>query len=123
MERNYKLFNNIINQKDFEAECNPLGIEVGQMEDEIKPYNKIPNKIQVLLGEELRRPFVYKAVLVSEDGIKSKLRRKNEMITQYVEGIMQMAQLEAQQTVAKQQEQNGEISPEQAQQMQEQAQQ
>lgn len=27
---NYQLYNNILNQKDFERECNPLGIEVGQ---------------------------------------------------------------------------------------------
>lgn len=123
MEKNYKLFNNILNQKDFEAECNPMGIEVGQLEDEIKPYNKIPNKIQVLLGEELRRPFVYKAVLVSEDGIKSKLRRKNEMLKQYVDGVTKMAQLEAQQIVAKQQQEEGQISPEQRQQKEQEAQQ
>lgn len=123
METNYKLFNNILNQKDFEAECNPMGIEVGQMEDEIKPYNKIPNKVQVLLGEELRRPFVYKAVLVSEDGIKSKLRRKNDMIKDYVQGILRVAQLEAQQQVTAQQQQQGQIPPEQAQQQQQQTQQ
>ena len=42
---NYQLFNNVLNQEDFEKECNPFGINVGQFKDEIKPYNKIPNKI------------------------------------------------------------------------------
>lgn len=123
MEKNYKLFNNILNQKDFEAECNPLGIQVGQIEDEIKPYNKIPNKVQVLLGEELRRPFSYKAVLLSEDGIKSKLKKRDDMLEQYINAMMQQAQMEAQQIVMQQQAQQGEIPPEQAQQMQQQIQQ
>ena len=81
---NYQLFNNILNQKDFELECEPMGLEVGQYEDEVKPFNKTYNKIQVLLGEELARPFKYKAVLTNADGIKSKLTHRDELLKQYV---------------------------------------
>lgn len=81
---NYQLYNNILNQADFERECNPMGINVGQFKDEIQPYNKIYNKIQVLLGEELARPFKYRAYLLNEDGIKSKLTYQNELLKKYV---------------------------------------
>lgn len=86
---NYQLYNNILNQKDFERECNPLGIEVGQFADEIQPYNKTYNKIQVLLGEELKRPFNYKAVLVNSEGIKTKLAHRDKLLREYVNGQIQ----------------------------------
>jgi len=81
---NYQLYNNLLNQKDFERECNPLGIEVGQFKDEIQPYNKTYNKVQVLLGEELRRPFNYRAILVNPDGVKSKLAHRDDLLRNYV---------------------------------------
>lgn len=84
MLSNYQLYNNILNQKDFERECNPFGIEIGQFKDYIQPYNKTPNKIQVLLGEEVKRPFTYKTVLVNDDGIRAKQEYKNQMLRQFL---------------------------------------
>jgi hypothetical protein len=80
---NYLLFNNVLDQKDFERELDPYGIEIGQLKDEIKPYNKTYNKIQVLLGEELARPFNYRAVLTNADGIKSKLEFRNALLRNF----------------------------------------
>ena len=84
MLSNYQLFNNVLNQKDFERECEPFGFEIGTYQDAIKPFNKTYNKIQVLLGEELRRPFKYRAVLINEDGIKSKLKHRDDLLRKYV---------------------------------------
>lgn len=81
---NYQLYNNVLNQVDFEKECNPLGLSIGQFQDTIQPYNKTYNKIQVLLGEELRRPFNYKVVLINDDGIKSKLAHRDKLLKEYV---------------------------------------
>jgi len=89
MLTNYKLFNNQIDQKDFERELNPLGIEVGQFKDNIEPYNKAYNKIQVLLGEELKRPLNFRTVLVNSDGIKSKQMHKDMMLRQFIEADIQ----------------------------------
>lgn len=86
---NYRLYNNQLDQKDFERECNPLGLEVGQFQDAIQPYNKTYNKIQVLLGDELKRPFNFRAVLVNADGIRSKLEKRDSMIRNYVYAKMQ----------------------------------
>jgi hypothetical protein len=84
MLSNYRLYNNFIDQKDLERECNPLGLEVGQYRDEVQPYNKTYNKIQVLLGDELRRPFNFKAVLTNSEGIRSKLAYKDTLLRNFV---------------------------------------
>ena len=86
---NYQLYNNILNQRDFERECNPMGLEVGQYEDEIQPYNKTYNKIQVLLGEELKRPFNYKVALVNSNGVRSKMNKRDELLHAYISSQVQ----------------------------------
>lgn len=57
MLSNYQLYNNELNQADFEKECNPLNIDIGAFKDTIQPYNKTYNKIQVLLSEEIKTSF------------------------------------------------------------------
>lgn len=84
MLSNYQLYNNVINQKDFESTFNPLGLQVGQFKDEVQPYNKAYNKIQVLLGDELARPIDYRVVLSSESGVAAKLAHKNKLLRDYV---------------------------------------
>lgn len=84
-QSNYLLYNNVINQEDFERECNPLGIEVGQFKDNIKAYNKTYNKIQVLLGEELKRKMDFRAIIVNSDGIKQKETMRTELLRNFVE--------------------------------------
>lgn len=86
---NYQLYNNQLNQADFARECNPLGLDVGQFADEIQPYNKTYNKIQVLLGEELRRPFNFRTILVNSEGVRSKLAHRDALIRQFVEAQVQ----------------------------------
>lgn len=89
MISNYRLFNNELDQRDFERECEPLGLDVGAFQDEIQPYNKTYNKIQVLLRDEFSRPFNYKAVLVNADGIKSKLSHQDYLLRQYISAQLQ----------------------------------
>lgn len=84
MLSNYQLFNNVINQKDFEADCNRFGIEIGSFQDNIRPYNKTYNKIQVLLGEELALPVTFQSIITNSEGIKTKLMVKNNMLRDYV---------------------------------------
>lgn len=91
MYSNYQLFNNQLNQKDYERECEPFGLEVGQYKDEVQPYNKTYNKIQKLLGDELLRPLNYKAVLTSAEGIKSKMSYHNYLLRQHALAKIQSA--------------------------------
>lgn len=106
---NYDLFNNKIYQEDFERECNALGIQVGQFVDEVKPYNKTPNKIGVLLGEELLRPFNYRPLLINSEGIKTKQAAFTEtlrgLILQNVEQLVQAVRSRYDQNVPEQERQ------------------
>ena len=84
MLANYQLYGNIINQHDFESVFNPLGIDIGQAGDKIQPYNHCYNIINVLLGEELKRPFNAKAILMNEDGFNERQMMKTKLLRQYV---------------------------------------
>lgn len=86
---NYRLYNNQLDQKDFERECNPLGLELGQFQDAIQPYNKTYNKIQVLLSDESKRPFNFRTVLTNAEGIRSKLQYRDSMIRNYIYSKLQ----------------------------------
>lgn len=106
---NYQLFNNILNQADFERECNPMGLDVGQFKDEVKPFNKAYNKIQVLLGEELKRPFNYRPILINSEGIKTKMFNRDQqlknIIKKDIQDLIQLMQEAA----------NGQADPEEVQ--------
>lgn len=89
MLSNYRLYNNELDQKDLERECNPLGLDVGQFKDLVQPYNKTYNKIQRLLGDELRRPFNYKAVLVDSGSVRQKLEVRDTQVKNYIYAQLQ----------------------------------
>lgn len=89
MLANYQLYNNILNQADFERECNPLGLDVGKFKDNIQPYNKTYNKIQVLLGEELKRRFNFRAVLTNSEAVNVKQAKQTQQIRSIVEAEVQ----------------------------------
>ena len=90
MLSNYRLFNNQLDQEDFREYCDSLGIkkEIGAIAHEIKPYNKTYNKINVLLGEEYKRPDNQKVVLVNAEGVKSKTEYKNKLYRQTIQAAI-----------------------------------
>lgn len=119
MVSNYMLYNNVINQQDFERECNPLGLTVGEFKDEIKPYNKTYNKIQVLLGEELKRPFDYSVVVSDTESIRSKMMEHDKIMQEKSAGLMSKIQAIISQYLGRTQGEQGQLTPEEEQQMQE----
>ena len=94
---NYRLFNNQLDQKDFERDCNAMGIEAGQWKDEVLPYNKTYNKIQVLLGEELKRPFKFTVALTNASGIRKKEKAKTDMLQNWIEATVEQYGIQVQQ--------------------------
>lgn len=92
----YDLYLSKINQQDFQKECNPFGIAGSLPEDEIKAYNKIYTKVHVLLGELLSRPTSFRTVAVDRNSISDKLRKKREMLIDFILGQSEMdpAQIE-----------------------------
>lgn len=101
---NYMLYNNMLDQRDFEREANPLGIEVGQLKDEVKAYNKTYTKIDYLLGEEAKRPFNYRTVLKGEEGYNVRRKKKIELQYQYLSNAIQQEMMRIQEQVQAQSE-------------------
>ena len=66
MKVNYDLFNNIIDVSDFEYVCKPFGAGEDGFELPAKMVNRdiLSNKIKVILGMEMRRPFDYKFLAI-----------------------------------------------------------
>lgn len=97
MLSNYRLYNNQLDQEDFREYCDSLGIkkEIGAVAHEIKPYNKTYNKINVLLGEEYRRPDNQKVVLINAEGVKSKAEYKNKLYKQAIQAAIEQERLKA----------------------------
>lgn len=89
MLSNYKLYNNELDPEDFKRECNPLGIDVGQIEDEIQPYNKAYNKINRLIGEEAKRGLDHRVILVGEEGVNVRMAEKTRLLHELVDGKIQ----------------------------------
>jgi hypothetical protein len=98
MLSNYRLFNNQLDQSDFRDYCDSIGIKesIGAKIHDIKAYNKTYNKINVLLGEEFRRPDTQRVVLVNPEGVRSKLEKRKEMYKEYIQAEVQMAVLAVQ---------------------------
>lgn len=90
MYRCYKLYNNEVEQEDFDADFNPMGIDIGQKKDLIMPYNKIHNKVNVLIGELIKRPFNVRAYLAGAEGAEALEGTKEELIQQAIMAELQM---------------------------------
>jgi len=115
---NYQLYNNILNQRDFENELNPMGLEVGKFKDSIKPYNKTTNKINVLLGEESKRPLDFRTTVLDQEGVNSKIIQRDLDISDHVEDLLEQAnklirEHHAEEFRAMQQQQQSQQNPDQ----------
>jgi hypothetical protein len=96
---NYRLYNNDISQELFEKVCNPLGIDIGQYDEEVLPYNKTYQKIDVLLGEEYKRGINYTLALLNHKAIEDKDQELRDLYLQYIQEVVgktiDIAQLQA----------------------------
>jgi hypothetical protein len=70
--------------------CNKLGINIGQLEDEVMAFPKLHNKGNVLKGEYIKRNTQLKAVLLSAKAIKDKNKQMFEAIRNSVEEKVQI---------------------------------
>ena len=108
----YKLYNNEIDQDDFVRWCQPYGIDVGQYQEEVMPFNKIPNKANILIGEEIIRGESYKPLLISQKDIIEKTDEMRKLTKEYVDSEIMKAMEKARMMM-------GEISEEEYQELEE----
>ena len=83
MYDNYAFHNNKIDQTDLQKYCDPMNLDVGTGRDFIQCFNKTPNKIQILKGEELKRPWAYHIIDFSENATNEITREKNRSLREW----------------------------------------
>jgi len=92
---NYDLFNGILDPEDFEHVVNPYGFKEGEFPATLQHYDIISPKINLLLGEEVRRPFNFRAVSVNEEAISEMEIGEKKAITaaytEYIKSIVEGA--------------------------------
>lgn len=125
MKVNYDLYNNIIDLSDFEYVCKPFGAGQEGFELPAKMVNRdiISNKIKVILGMEMRRPFEYKVLAVNPEATTRKEqeefgRMRDYVISEIMSPIKQKLEMQQAEELKGQQ-----LTPEEQQQIQAQTQQ
>lgn len=109
----YNLYNSIFDEKDFKRITNPFKVEDG-FPATPQDFNIIRPKVDLLIGEETKRPMNFRVVRTSQEAASDLMEKEKELIMQYIMAAItsRMSPEEAQQF--QQQLQNGEVMPPEA---------
>ena len=113
MQTYYNLYNSIFDEKDFKRITNPFKVEDG-FPASPQDFNIIRPKVDLLIGEETKRPMNFQVVRTSQEATSELMDKEKEMLMQYIMAAItaRMSPEEAQQF--QQQLQNGEVMPPEA---------
>lgn len=106
----YNLYNSIFDDKDFKSITNPFKVEDG-FPATPHDFNIIRPKVDLLIGEETKRPLNFRVIRTSQEATSEMQEKEKQMILQYIEAAItaKMSPEEAQQF--QEQLQSGEIMP------------
>ena len=109
----YNLYNSIFDEKDFKRITNPFKVEDG-FPATPQDFNIIRPKVDLLIGEETKRPMNFRVVRTSQEAASELMDKEKEMLMQYMMAAVtsKMGPEEAEQF--QQQLANGEIMPPEA---------
>ena len=113
MQTYYNLYNSIFDEKDFKRITNPFKVEDG-FPASPQDFNIIRPKVDLLIGEETKRPMNFQVVRTSQEATSELMDKEKEMLMQYIMAAItaRMSPEEAQQF--QQQLQSGEVMPPEA---------
>ena len=113
MQTYYNLYNSIFDEKDFKRITNPFKVEDG-FPATPQDFNIIRPKVDLLIGEETKRPMNFRVVRTSQEAASELMEKEKDMVMQYVMAAImsKMSPEEAQQF--QQQLQSGEVMPPEA---------
>ena len=106
----YNLYNSIFDEKDFKSITNPFKVEDG-FPATPHDFNIIRPKVDLLIGEETKRPLNFRVIRTSQEATSEMQEKEKQMILQYIQAAItaRMSPEEAQQF--QEQLQSGEIMP------------
>ena len=109
----YNLYNSIFDEKDFKRITNPFKVEDG-FPATPQDFNIIRPKVDLLIGEETKRPMNFRVVRTSQEAASELMDKEKDMIMQYIMAAItaRMSPEEAQQF--QQQLESGEVMPPEA---------
>lgn len=94
MKANYDLYNGIISMDDFKYVTNPYGIDE-KFPARFHNYDIITPKLNLLLGEEIKRAFNFRVAAINGDAVSQLQEQKKELILKYLESEL-LAELQKQ---------------------------
>lgn len=106
----YDLYNSIFDEKDFKRITNPFKVSDG-FPATPQDFNIIRPKVDLLIGEETKRPFNFRVVRTSQDATSDLMDQEKEMLIQYIMSAIMARMSPEEQQQFQQQLQNGEIMP------------
>lgn len=113
MQTYYNLYNSIFDEKDFRRITNPFKVEEG-FPATPQDFNIIRPKVDLLIGEETKRPMNFQVVRTSQEAASELMDKEKELLMQYIMAAItgRMSPEEAQQF--QQQLERGEVMPPEA---------
>ena len=86
---NYDLMNGIVHEEDMLAFFNPYGFEDADAPGKIQHFPIINSKINVLLGEESRRPFDYRVIVTNPTAVSDMEEMKKQQVMENIMAVME----------------------------------
>lgn len=109
----YNLYNSIFDEKDFKSITNPFKVEDG-FPATPHDFNIIRPKIDLLIGEETKRPLNFRVIRTSQEATSEMQEQEKQMILQYIEASITARMSPEEQQQFQEQLQSGEIMPPEA---------
>lgn len=106
----YDLYNSIFDEKDFKRITNPFKVSDG-FPATPQDFNIIRPKVDLLIGEETKRPFNFRVVRTSQEATSDLMDQEKEMLIQYMMSAIIGRMSPEEQQHFQQQLQSGEIMP------------
>ena len=106
----YDLYNSIFDEADFKKITNPFKVEDG-FPATPQDFNIIRPKIDLLIGEETKRPLNFRVVRTSQEATSELQEKEKEMLMQYIMATITSKMGPEEQQEYQQQLANGEIMP------------
>jgi hypothetical protein len=83
MQVYYNLYNSIFDEKDFKRVTNPFKVDDG-FPATPQDFNIIRPKVDLLIGEETKRPMNFRVVRTSQEAASELMDKEKELLMQYM---------------------------------------
>ncbi len=110
MQTYYNLYNSIFDEKDFKKITNPFKVEEG-FPATPQDFNIIRPKIDLLIGEETKRPLNFRVVRTSQEATSELMETQKQLLMQYMQAAVMAQMGPEEQQQFQEQLQNGEVMP------------